>query len=137
AYLESVAASPHIELNRNPSDVEQALEKEGRIEDIDRNSGIDSYRDSPMVLGNDLVGQQESKRVQMSLKQAIHLAARNNLDIEVARFGPAITEAQLIQAQAAVDAVFFAEFDFRKLDTPSPPAATPGLGATQSRDYIF
>lgn len=75
--------------------------------------------------------------VAMSLQQAIHLAAKNNLDVAVARLRPAISQARLTQAEAVFDAVYFGEYDYNKLDTPSPPAALAGFGATRSNESRF
>ncbi len=126
-YLQSVAAGPVIELSRPPSDVNAELTDERR-EELDRMSGPDAYRDRKMKLGPDLIGQAEPDTVGMSLKQAIQLTVQNNLDVQVARIQPAINEAQITQAQANFDAVFFTTFDFQKVDTPQPPAGA-GLAA--------
>ncbi len=127
AYLQAVSAGPVIELSRPPSDVETELSDERRKE-LDKIGGPEAYRGQPLELGPDLIGNpQQTETVEMTLQQAIQLAAQNNLDVQIARIQPAINQAAIDQAEAAFDAVFFTNLDFQKLDTPQP-ATTPGFG---------
>ncbi len=126
AYLETVAAGPVIELSRPPSDVETALTQERRTE-LDDMSGPEAYKDHPLDLGPDLMDQKTVEPVTMTLERVIHLAAKNNLDVRIARLQPAVNQTQITQAEAAFDAVLFADLSLNKLDTPQPPALA-GLG---------
>lgn len=121
AYLQAVSAGPVIELSRPPSDVETELTNKRRTE-LDKMSGPSAYTDQPLDLGPDLMGDEETQTVGMTLQRAIHLAAQNNLNVQVARFQPAIDQAQITQAEANFDAVYFADLNFEKLDTPQPPS---------------
>ncbi|MHC4965554.1 MAG: TolC family protein [Planctomycetota bacterium] len=95
-------------------------------------------------LGPDLTGgvQQE---VTISLRSAIDSAVRNNLSIQIARLQPAITEADVVRAEAAFDAVFFGNVDLAKIDQPTPVTAIRqggnlvpvGVGVNASDQYRF
>jgi outer membrane protein TolC len=95
-------------------------------------------------LGPDLTGgvQQE---VTISLRSAIDSAVRNNLSIQIARLQPAITEADVVAAEAAFDAVFFSSVDLAKIDEPTPVTAVNlggslspvGVGVSASDQYRF
>lgn len=126
-YLEAAAAGPVIELTRPPSDVELELTNERRAE-LDQLSGPEAYKDDPVDLGHDLMGRDDIEVVAMTLRKAIQTAARNNLDVEVARIQPAINQTQITEAQAEFDAVFFSNLNFQNLDTPLPPSQA-GLAA--------
>ncbi len=79
----------------------------------------------------------ESPKVAMTLERAVRLAVRNNLDIQLARLLPAISDTQVTQAEAVFDAIFFANADFSKLDTPQPDTAFSGFGSTQTDNRQF
>jgi len=118
-YLQAIAAGPVIELNRQPSDVATELTQERRTQ-LDNMSGPTAYDNDPLQLGPNLIGQEEQDTVRITLQRAIHLAAKNNLDVKIAQIQPAISQAQITAAEANFDAVFFSNFDFQKLDTPQP-----------------
>src|SRR5690606_20072163 len=108
------------------------------LEELERTSGPKAYIDAPMRLGPNLMGEVDTPVVTVTLEQAIQMAARNNLDVQLARLQPAISEARIVQAEAVFDAVYFAEFTHDRLDTPGPPSLFPGIGGTtQSRDTVF
>ncbi|MEM6853765.1 MAG: TolC family protein [Planctomycetota bacterium] len=115
-----------IEVQRDTSDVEERLDEE-RIEELNEISGATAYRGMDVEPGVDLAGQSELEVVRLSLEEAIAMAVAGNLDLEVARLLPKIAEQQVIQAEAAFDGVFFADFDFSTLDTPQPEGTVPGL----------
>ncbi len=72
---------------------------------------------------------QLSQSVALTLQRAIELAARHNLAVEQARLIPAINQAQITQAEAAFDAIYFLDVEHNNLDTPRPMPVTvfPGL----------
>ncbi|MEM1107895.1 MAG: TolC family protein [Planctomycetota bacterium] len=115
-----------IEVDRDRSDVEERLDEE-RIEELNTMSGSAAYRGVEVSPGVDLAGQDELDVVRLSLEEAIAMAVAGNLDLEVARLTPKIAEQQVIQAEAAFDSVFFADFDFSTLDTPQPDGTIAGL----------
>jgi len=115
-----------IEVQRDVSEVETRLDDE-RVEELNEMSGAAAYQGVAVQPGTDLAGQDDLKVVQLSLDEAIAMAVAGNLDLEVARLTPKIAEQQVIQAEAAFDGVFFADFDFSKLDIPQPDGTVPGL----------
>jgi len=124
-----------VELAREPSDVERQLTDERRQE-LDAMSGGRAYSDDPLKLGADLEGNTEADLVNITLDEAIRKTIESNLDLRIARISPAVRAEQLIQAQAAFDAVFFTTASWAKLDTPQPPGPIPGLaGDTQSEAF--
>lgn len=105
-----------------PSNVEQELRD--RLPELEAMAGPDAYSEIQPDLDADLAGHPQAE-LALSLEQAIHSTVANNLDLQVARLGPAITEAQLVQAEADFDAVFFSRIDHNRIDEPS---AVPILG---------
>lgn len=77
-------------------------------------------------LGPDLIGA-DSTVFQVSLEQAIAAAVRQNLAVESARLAPAISNAQVIEAQAAFDWVFFASADLTKVDRENQVPLVGGI----------
>lgn len=123
AYLQAVSAGPVIELSRTISDVETELTNKRRAE-LDKMSGPSAYTDQPLDLGPDLMGVEAIQTVGMTLQRAIHLAAQNNLSVQVARLQPAINQTQITQAEASFDAIYFADLNYERLNTPQPPSQT-------------
>lgn len=105
-----------------PSNVEQELRD--RLPELEAMAGPDAYSEIQPDLDADLAGHPQAE-LALSLEQAVHSTVANNLDLQVARLGPAITEAQLVQAEADFDAVFFSRIDHNRIDEPS---AVPILG---------
>lgn len=69
----------------------------------------------------------ETPTFAMSLQRVTELVAKNNMDIRLARLIPAISDTQVTQAEAVFDAVYFANLNFTKTDTPQPPTGGGGL----------
>ena len=68
-------------------------------------------------LGPDLTGRPQ-EQVALSLQSAIVSAVRNNLTIQIASLQPAISEADVVAAEAVFDALFFAGASFDSTDQP-------------------
>lgn len=121
-----------VEIVRTPSEVEQQLEEEGRIEVLDAMSGPQAYDQlTPEVIGPDLLGEEGAEIVRISLPEAIQQAVEHNLPLAVARLGPAIAETQVEAAEAAFDWLFFTDAEWSKLDTPQPAGSITGLSGDQ------
>lgn len=135
AHLASVAEASVLELSREPSDVESELSDERRNE-LDEMSGPEAYKDIELQTGTDLTGSDAAPAVRLSLQQAVALAVKNNLDLQVARMTPAISEARIVQAQGVFDATFFTDANFSKLDTPQPTGNVPGFSGNTQREDI-
>jgi len=124
AYLEAVAAGGVIEISRDPSDVEEQLTEE-RIEELDAQSGPTAYDEAELDLGPDLMGELDGPKVSLSLEEAIRLSVANNLTVQFAKLNPKIAEAQIGQAEAIFEALFFTDVSWGKTDTPRPLLTTP------------
>lgn len=120
-YVAASGVAQNVKVSRTPSDVEAELSDERRAE-LDEISGPTAYKNARLELGSSLTGESEAQTptVAMTLQQAIQMAVKNNLSVQVSRLNPEIDQTLVIQAKAAFDAAFFANYDFQKLDTPTP-----------------
>jgi outer membrane protein len=121
-----------------PSDVEEALA--ARREELDALSPVPSGSTRVPELGTDLTGETQ-RLLAITLKDAIVTAVDENLGVRLAQLQPAISEEEIIAAEAVFDAVLFGSSNFVITDEP---AAVPVLGGVQlgtpfskSRQYIF
>lgn len=135
AHLASVAEARVVELSREPSDVESELSDERRAE-LDKMSGTSAYEGRELQTGTDLTGSDTAPLVHLSLQEAVALAVKNNLDLQVARMTPAISETRIVQAQGVFDATFFTNLNYSKLDTPQPGGFVPGLSGNTQREDV-
>lgn len=85
------------------------------------------------VLGTDLYGQPQTT-LGVSLERVIAKALEYNLDVQVARFGPAISEADLVAAEARFDWTFSTGVTWDDNDTPQAGPGFLSLGAVRSSD---
>lgn len=60
------------------------------------------------------------KQVKLSLRDAVSRGAANNFQIRTEGYGPAISATDILQAEAAFDAVYFLEAQYDKINQPSP-----------------
>lgn len=106
------------DLQRVPSEL--AIPQE-RMAELEAMAGFRSYPPTVELSGRDLLGEPHDVggAVRVSLQQAIASAVSNNLSLQVARLDPAIRQAQVVQAQATFDWVFFADFEWDLTDRPS------------------
>src|SRR5262249_32248698 len=63
----------------------------------------------------------------INLQDAISRAVRFNLDVQSAQLTPAITEAQVVIAEAAFDWTLFADFNASDIDQPNPVTLINGI----------
>ena len=96
------------------------------VEELDRMSGPGAYEATQIELGKGLDGV-AAPTVRMGLQRAVALAVAHNLDVKLAQIIPAISEAQVVEAEAAFDAVFFNDFSFTKTDRPQPVTVVGGI----------
>lgn len=124
AMIGDLAAGPVIEIKRPPSEVEDDLRaiKPDWIEQLDKTSAPDAIARQDMDLGPDLLGEAKTPVVQFTLKRAIELAVRHNLDLQSARLTPAIGDTLVTQAEARFDAVYFADLDFTRANSAQAPS---------------
>ena len=106
-----------LQISQPAGEVEAALSQ--RWSELDEIGPTVPFPRGELDLGADLTGG-EQKEVALSLRSAIVTAVRNNLSIQVARLRPAISEADVVAAEAVFDAVFLGSVDLSKIDEPIP-----------------
>lgn len=121
-----------------PSGVEEALAD--RRSELDALSPVPPGASRSSDLGVDLTGRPQ-ELLTLTLESAIATSVRDNLDVQLARLQPAISEEAVIAAEAVFDAVFFSSANAVVTDEPQ---VVPVLGGVQlgtpfakSRQYIF
>ncbi len=62
------------------------------------------------------------RQIELSLAECIRRAIENNYTIRREAYGPAISRANLVEAEAAFDAVFFLDFSYTNTDQPTSSA---------------
>ena len=107
-----------------PSRTEQALAE--RREELDALTPALAEDERRFELGADLAGR-EQREVAMSLEQAVRTAVGNNLAVQIARLQPAITLQDVLTAEAAFDAAFFADADFVRVDEQTTVPVINGI----------
>ena len=125
-------------VTKPPVAVEQELAS--RIDELNRLSPPRDEGPGSLELGPDLTGQPQ-REVKISLQVAVAAAVQNNLRAQQARLTPAITEAEVVAAEAAFDAVLFANTAYTDTDQPTPIPVLNGIplgtGETSSRNWAF
>ncbi len=126
SYADVLDVASDIKISRPESNIIAKMHPQ-RLADAKKKSGREANSKEKIKLDPDLLGDRRIRAYHMTLEQAIKQAIANNLPLRLARLVPAVTETQVTQAEAAFDAVFSANFNFTKLDTPQPPTIA-GLG---------
>jgi outer membrane protein len=135
-FIEQVKAARSIKTTRPVSDVDAKMDPERRAE-IDRVTGPKAYLGRAVDLGPDLLGaegDEAAATVAMTLRRAIHEAVANNLNIEIARLEPAVSQSVIDQALAVFDAVYFADLSWSKQDTPRPSSSVDDVFGSQQTE---
>ena len=78
------------------------------------------------LIGPDLM-RRDTKIVAIGLRRVIRSAVEHNLAVEEARLEPAISEAGVVEAEAAFDWVFFSNTVWNDVDQPGPGPGFLGL----------
>lgn len=94
-------------------------------QELDKMAGPDSYAGTSPPLSNDLLDA-PSRTVMISLERSIRSTVSNNIAVQFARISPAISEAQVVTAEAAFDWVFFANTSFNNTDEPTVSGLSNG-----------
>jgi outer membrane protein TolC len=109
-----------------------------RLEELNMMAGLDAEgADEPPELAPDLLGDETLETVTMTLDEAVMTAIRNNLDVAVASFEPALSEQDLREAEAAFDFVFFAGGTWDSADEPSQRPSFGGASANVRETLTF
>lgn len=126
--LPSPADPRPIALEESETPVERALAPRRTELDglgpqaIDGGPGLD--------VGPDLLGQ-AAREATLGLREAIVAAVENNLSVQIARIDQAVSQAEVVKAEAIFDAVVFAGTGFSRIDQPgqqvfvTPPGGGP------------
>ena len=97
---------------------------EERLHELEKKAGPQSYPDTPISVGDDLLGSQVTV-IKVGLREAIQATVKNNLTVQSASMNPAISEAGITAAEARFDGSVLNNIGFNKTDEPS---ATPIIG---------
>lgn len=91
-------------------------------------------------LGENLLGE-KTETFKLSLRQAIGSAVAHNLDVQIARLEPAISEAQVAGAESVFDWVLFGSYEFQRTDsvqqTPIVNGVPVGVGSSEERSNAY
>jgi outer membrane protein TolC len=98
---------------------------EATIAELERTGGPGSYDLTAVPLENDLLGA-PARTIRVSLRRALQTAADRNVAIQFARLAPAVSESQVVAAEAAFDWTFFANGNWTNTDTPRVSTAFTG-----------
>ncbi|MEM7623292.1 MAG: TolC family protein, partial [Planctomycetota bacterium] len=142
--LEGGAETPQL-LSRD-EDVDTLGIRDEHLEEIERDYNPDKYflnggasdgtpdpvRQIADLTGNDLLGN-ETDVLPVALRAVVLASVDRNLGVQEARFSPAISESQLVAAEAAFDWVFFNDFTWQDTDQTQPgPGFLPGVGTVSA-----
>ncbi|MEM8757637.1 MAG: TolC family protein [Planctomycetota bacterium] len=109
--------TPDYRLTDRPSTVETLRIPDDRLEELNELSGPGSYEGMADLFDRDLLSE-DQRAVRVSLERSIRSAAERNLNLQFQRLNPAVSEADLVQAQAAFDWTFFADGVYQFVDEP-------------------
>jgi outer membrane protein len=73
--------------------------------------------------------------IQLSLQSAMAAAVRNNLGAQGARIAQAVSEADLVAAEAAFDAVLTSGISYNDVTNPAPPIDFGGIGNAIAQQF--
>ncbi|MEM1071510.1 MAG: TolC family protein [Planctomycetota bacterium] len=122
-------ASPDYRQTQRDSTVESLKIPDDRMRELEELSGPGSYVGVPTEVEDDLLGAPQ-QMVRVALQRALRSAAERNLELQFQRLSPAVTEAQLVQAQAAFDWTFFVNGQYQRLDRPITSTTFVGTAVT-------
>jgi len=95
-------------------------------------ASVDTPQQAPTPSGDDratsrtVIAEVEDIEARLALDEAIRLALRNNLDIEIARTAPEIAEEDIREAKGAFDPLASAEYIFNRTEEPAASSLQAG-----------
>jgi outer membrane protein len=95
------------------------------MDELSKMGGPGSYDLRAMPLGEDLYGD-PSRTVHVSLERAVRTAVERNIAVQFARLAPAVSESQVMAAEAAFDWTMFANGTWNNTDSPAVSSAFTG-----------
>ena len=123
--------------SRQPTQVGESLKH--RSEELDQLTPANNNEHWAADVGFDLHKNKASSRG-LSIEKAIGFAVKNNLDIEIASFGPAISKQETISAEAAFDFVLGAGASKKQSRIPQQQIVGRGgvpLSSDESKSGVF
>ncbi|MFQ5807455.1 MAG: hypothetical protein ACE5I3_13485, partial [Phycisphaerae bacterium] len=101
-----------------PRDAERVfVERLKQIEETAREERVvNQYKRVVEKAREYLVEFRRPRQVDLSLAECVHRALANNYVIRLEAYTPAISRAQLVEAEAAFDAAFFLDFSYNNVD---------------------
>ena len=138
--LAQVAAQPSVAVGSTETEVDRML--------APRRSELEKMGPQSAALGTVVSGvvpltAEAPTRVVLSLRSAVVAAVRNNLDVQTAQLEKAITDADVVRAEAAFDWVLGAGAGYQRVDQPTVGILFPGStetvipNVTNQRNWSF
>ncbi len=93
---------------------------------------INSYKKVVAKAHEYLEQMRQPKQVQLSLGECVQRALANSYVIRIEAYNPAVAQAQLVEAQAAFDAVFFLDTAWDNRDSDTASQLAPNQSDTRS-----
>jgi outer membrane protein TolC len=95
------------------------------LPELERMAGPMSYEGAGLSLPEDLLGG-GTRTVAMTLERAVKSAVEHNIAVQFARLSPALSEQQVIQAEAAFDWTLYSNVTYNRQDSPQVQTVTGG-----------
>ncbi len=147
AVMESVrreaAEAQQFPMKRRTERLDGGVERLGLsqnvLAELSRTSGPASYQAANLPLSPDLLGNSQ-RVVAVTLERAIKSCVENNLQVQFARISPAVSEAKVVQAEAAFDWTFVQNLNYNNLDQPRAKTtlkpSTTGLTSDNQQNVV-
>ncbi|HED54275.1 MAG TPA: TolC family protein [Phycisphaerales bacterium] len=120
--------APEYQITRREDSGRNLGIPEARMAKLNEMGGMASYDRGDFPMDDDLLGG-EQRMVTVSLERVIRSAATHNLQLQFDRLRPAISESQLVEAEAAFDWTFFTNGRFQSIDRPRTSSTFFGTAA--------
>lgn len=117
------AARPEIRQTERSDGVSTLGLKPEILQTLDEMAGPRAYAGRQMPLPDDLLAQ-PARTVTVSLEHAIRSAMERNLQAQFARLAPAISQSQVVSAEAAFDWTVFSNLEYSNIDEPRVLSST-------------
>ena len=122
----AVPGAAAFEARSEPSSVFESLR--GRREQLDAMGPQERDAGIGLDVGADLDGK-PPREVVLTLQQAIASCVRNNLGVQQARLEEAMSQSEIVKAEAVFDTVLFADGGYRRSNIPQPTLSLGGGGS--------
>lgn len=120
--------TPGYTLTEREGSVESLGIPEERMNQLREMGGPGSYARGDFPMDDDLLGS-EQRMVTISMERAIRSAAQRNAQLQFDRLRPAISESQIVAAEAAFDWTFFVNGRYQSIDRPRTSSTFFGTAA--------